>query len=84
MNCREKIHPAPRRTEEVARETLSGLLLETLTLRGSDDPMAWDRIEQIGQEMASIASTTAREFRRRRMGCALDVQIEMDFHVRGL
>lgn len=81
MNCREKTPVAPRRTEEVARETLAGLCLEATSLRRSDDPMAWDRLEAIGQEIAHVAATTAREFRRRRMSLALDVLIVADFHV---
>lgn len=79
MNCREKQHGAPvrpRRTEEVARETVAGLVVEALSLRKSDDPRAWERIQQIGQELVSIATVTERELRRRRLAVALDVVIE--------
>lgn len=75
MNCREKQPVAPRRTEEVARETLAGLCVEALSLRRSDDPMAWDRLEAIGQEITHIAATTAREFRRRRMAVSIEIHI---------
>ncbi len=82
MNCREKQYGAPvrpRRTEEVARETVTGLVVELLALKGSDDPMAWDRMEAIGQEIAHIGATTAREFRRRKMAQAIDIQVSGDF-----
>lgn len=76
-----KPFPVPRRTEQVARETIAGLTVEALALRNSDDPMAWDRLEAIGQEISHIAATTAREFRRRRLASALDVVIEAGFTV---
>jgi len=87
MNCREKQHGVPvrpRRTEEVARETVAGLVVELLALRGSDEPMAWERIESIGKEIAHIGTTTAREFRRRRMCVSVEVIIHADFPVRGM
>ena len=75
MNCREKQPVAPRRTEEVARETLAGLCLEATSLQRSDDPMAWDRLEAIGQEIAHVSATTAREFRRRRQAVSIEIHI---------
>lgn len=82
MNCREKQYGAPvrpRRTEEVARETVAGLVVEMLALRGSDEPMAWERLAAIGREITDIGTTTAREFRRRRMAQAIDIQVSGDF-----
>ena len=66
---------APRRTEHVARETLGGLIIQALELRGSDHPQAWDRIAEIGREIQQVAETTAREFRRRRQAVAIEVCI---------
>jgi hypothetical protein len=75
MNNSLKPPIAPRRTEDVARETLRGLVEQLHHLQLSDDPRAWDRIQEIGREITCVGETVAREMRRRRMAVAFSVDV---------
>ena len=68
----------PRPTEEIARETLAGLLLEINILRKSNDPLAWGRIVLVAQEIAHVAGITEDALVLRRLrptGCPFNMQV---------